>query len=63
MDEYIEIVRTQGHILGGDFFHKASVKGPANYLALLVQRATMTGTVVSDYYDHAGEAAMTFKVT
>ena len=34
------------------------VKGPANYLALLVQRATMTGMVVSDYYDRAGEAAM-----
>ena len=34
------------------------VKGPANYLALLVQRATMTGIVVSDYYDRAGEAAM-----
>jgi NADPH-dependent curcumin reductase CurA len=36
----------------------APVKGPANYLALLVQRATMTGIVVSDYYDRAGEAAM-----
>ncbi len=34
------------------------VKGPANYLALLVQRATMTGIVVSDYYDRAAEAAM-----
>ena len=34
------------------------VKGPANYLALLVNRATMTGIVVSDYYDRAGEAAM-----
>src|SRR3990167_1812010 len=34
------------------------VKGPANYLALLVQRATMPGIVVSDYYDRAGEAAM-----
>ena len=34
------------------------VKGPANYLALLVQRANMTGFVVSDYYDRAGEAAM-----
>ena len=34
------------------------IKGPANYLALLVQRATMTGIVVSDYYDRAGEAAM-----
>ncbi len=36
----------------------APVKGPANYLSLLVQRATMTGIVVSDYYDRAGEAAM-----
>jgi NADPH-dependent curcumin reductase CurA len=34
------------------------VKGPANYLALLVQRASMTGIVVSDYYEHAGEASM-----
>lgn len=34
------------------------VKGPANYLSLLVQRATMTGIVVSDYYDRAMEAAM-----
>lgn len=34
------------------------IKGPANYLSLLVQRATMTGIVVSDYYDRAGEAAM-----
>ena len=34
------------------------VKGPTNYLSLLVQRATMTDIVVSDYYDRAGEAAM-----
>jgi len=34
------------------------VKGPANYLSLLVNRATMTGIVVSDYYDRAAEAAM-----
>lgn len=34
------------------------VKGPANYLSLLVQRATMTGIVVSDYYSRAGEAAI-----
>ena len=33
------------------------VKGPANYMALLVHRATMTGIVVSDYYSRAGEAA------
>jgi len=34
------------------------VKGPANYLSLLVQRATMTGIVVSDYYPRAGQAMM-----
>jgi len=34
------------------------IKGPTNYLSLLVQRATMTGIVVSDYYDRVGEAAM-----
>ena len=34
------------------------VKGPANYLSLLVQRATMTGIVVGDYYPRAGEAAV-----
>lgn len=33
------------------------VKGPANYLSLLVNRATMTGIVVSDYYDRAMLAA------
>jgi NADPH-dependent curcumin reductase CurA len=32
------------------------VKGPANYMALLVQRATMKGMVVVDYYGRAGEA-------
>lgn len=32
------------------------VKGPANYLALLVKRATMKGVMVSDYYPRAGEA-------
>ncbi|HYD58798.1 MAG TPA: NADP-dependent oxidoreductase [Noviherbaspirillum sp.] len=32
------------------------VKGPANYLALLVKRATMKGIMVSDYYPRAGEA-------
>jgi NADPH-dependent curcumin reductase len=32
------------------------VKGPANYLSLLVNRATMKGLMVSDYYDRAGEA-------
>ena len=33
------------------------VKGPANYLSLLVNRATMTGMVVFDYADRYGEAA------
>ena len=32
------------------------VKGPANYLALLVKRATMKGVMVSDYYPRAGGA-------
>lgn len=36
----------------------APVRGPSNYLSLLVQRASMTGMVVSDYYDRAQEAAM-----
>src|SRR5260221_195900 len=33
------------------------VKGPANYLSLLVNRASMTGMVVFDYADRYGEAA------
>ncbi|MFF0062505.1 NADP-dependent oxidoreductase [Streptomyces sp. NPDC005279] len=33
------------------------VKGPANYLSLLVNRATMTGMVVFDYADRYAEAA------
>jgi len=33
------------------------VKGPANYLSLLVNRGTMTGIVVFDYVDRYGEAA------
>jgi NADPH-dependent curcumin reductase CurA len=33
------------------------VAGPANYLSLLVHRATMTGMVVFDYADRYGEAA------
>jgi hypothetical protein len=33
-------------------------QGPANYLALLVQRATMTGIMVADYYPRAGQAMM-----
>lgn len=36
----------------------APIKGPANYLSLLVNRATMTGMVVSDYYGRAMEAAV-----
>jgi NADPH-dependent curcumin reductase CurA len=36
----------------------APIKGPANYLSLLVNRASMTGMVVSDYYGRAMEAAM-----
>ncbi len=34
----------------------APVKGPANYLALLSSRASMTGMVVTDYYPRAMEA-------
>ncbi len=33
------------------------VKGPANYMSLLVNRASMTGMLVSDYADRYGEAA------
>jgi NADPH-dependent curcumin reductase CurA len=32
------------------------MQGPANYMSLLVQHATMTGFVVSDYSDRFGEA-------
>jgi NADPH-dependent curcumin reductase CurA len=35
----------------------APVKGPANYLSLLVNRASMTGMVVFDYADRYAEAA------
>jgi NADPH-dependent curcumin reductase CurA len=35
----------------------APIKGPANYLALLVKRASMTGTLILDYADRYGEAA------
>jgi NADPH-dependent curcumin reductase CurA len=35
----------------------APVQGPANYLALLVQRASMTGMVVFDYADRYAAAA------
>jgi NADPH-dependent curcumin reductase CurA len=34
-----------------------AVKGPATYLSLLVNRASMTGMVVFDYADRYGEAA------
>jgi NADPH-dependent curcumin reductase CurA len=32
------------------------MKGPSNYLSLLVNRASMTGMLVRDYYPRAGEA-------
>jgi len=32
------------------------IKGPSNYLSLLVNRASMTGMVVTDYWPRAGEA-------
>jgi NADPH-dependent curcumin reductase CurA len=35
----------------------AGVKGPSNYLSLLVNRASMTGMVVFDYAARYGEAA------
>ena len=34
------------------------IKGPSNYLQLMVKRATMKGVMVSDYYPRAREAAM-----
>ncbi|MCW3017665.1 MAG: putative NADP-dependent oxidoreductase [Solirubrobacterales bacterium] len=34
------------------------VKGPSNYLSLLVSRSSMTGMVVFDYADRYGEAAV-----
>jgi hypothetical protein len=34
------------------------VKGPSNYLSLLVSRASMTGMVVFDYADRYGQAAI-----
>ena len=36
----------------------SAVKGPANYLSLLVNRASMTGIMVADYYPRAMEALM-----
>ncbi|MDQ3028153.1 MAG: NADP-dependent oxidoreductase [Pseudomonadota bacterium] len=35
----------------------SGMKGPANYMSLLVNRASMTGMVVFDYADRYGEAA------
>ncbi|MEJ2585962.1 MAG: NADP-dependent oxidoreductase, partial [Robiginitalea sp.] len=37
--------------------NKAAIKGPRNYLSLLVNRATMQGMVVFDWADRYGEAA------
>ncbi|MBX3159495.1 MAG: NADP-dependent oxidoreductase [Deltaproteobacteria bacterium] len=37
-------------------YNSAAVVGPSNYLALLVQRASMTGMVVFDYHARYGEA-------
>ncbi|MGJ8592921.1 MAG: NADP-dependent oxidoreductase [Aquaticitalea sp.] len=37
--------------------NKARIKGPSNYLSLLVNRATMQGMVVFDYADQYGVAA------
>jgi hypothetical protein len=38
-------------------YNEAKMKGPANYLSLLVNRASMTGMVVFDYASRYGEAA------
>lgn len=38
--------------------NKTAIKGPSNYLALLVSRATMKGMVVFDYADRYKEGAM-----
>ena len=38
-------------------YNSAEVRGPANYLALLVARASMTGMVVFDYAARYGQAA------
>jgi NADPH-dependent curcumin reductase CurA len=39
-------------------YNNATIKGPANYLSLLVNRASMTGMVVFDYADRYREAAV-----
>jgi len=38
-------------------YNEATMKGPTNYLSLLVNRATMQGMVVFDYASRYGEAA------
>jgi NADPH-dependent curcumin reductase CurA len=38
--------------------NKEAIKGPSNYLSLLVNRATMQGMVVMDYSKDYGMAAM-----
>jgi NADPH-dependent curcumin reductase CurA len=38
-------------------YNEARMKGPSNYLSLLVNRASMTGMVVFDYASRYGEAA------
>ena len=38
--------------------NKVAIKGPSNYLSLLVNRATMQGMVVMDYSKDYGMAAM-----
>jgi NADPH-dependent curcumin reductase CurA len=38
-------------------YNRSEVRGPANYLSLLVNRASMTGMVVFDYADRYREAA------
>ena len=39
-------------------YNETAPKGPANYLSLLVNRATMQGMVVFDYAKRYGEAAL-----
>jgi NADPH-dependent curcumin reductase CurA len=38
-------------------YNEKKMKGPSNYMSLLVNRASMTGFVVFDYADRYGEAA------
>jgi NADPH-dependent curcumin reductase CurA len=38
-------------------YNASTVKGPSNYMSLLVHRASMTGMVVFDYAPRYGEAA------